>query len=92
MGGGSWQGSNRVSGQCGGPGCSNTSQGNWTDSPLSSQRLHGTRRSRAYSAVPPLVNWRVRFSATMRPAMMCDKTCGLNAAKVVVSNYGRYFR
>ena len=50
------------------------------------------RRSRAYSAVPPLVHWRMRFSATMRPAMTYGRTCGLNAAKAAVSYHGQYFR
>ena len=58
------------------------------DSHFSSWRPRGTKRSRAYSVVLPLVQWRVRFSATMRPAMMHGTTCGLNAATAAVSHHG----
>ena len=84
-------GANRVSGQCGSPGCSNTCREDWTNIQFSSRRARGTTRSRAHSVVPQLVHSRVRFSATMRRAMMCGRTCGLNAAKAALSHHGRYF-
>ena len=92
MDGGSWRGANRVYRQCGGPSCSSTSWEDWTYGQLSPRRPRGAWRSRAYLVVLPLVRWRVRFSATMRPAMMYGRTCGLNAVKAAVSHHGRYFR
>ena len=89
MGGGSWRGANKVSRQRAGPGCSNTFQGDWTKSKFSSQRTRGTKRRRAYSVQPLLVHWWVRFSATMRPAIMHGRTCGLNAPKAAVSHHRR---
>ena len=92
MGGGSWRGAYQVSKQCGGPGYSNTSRGNWMDNRFSSRRPRGTSRSRACSVVPLLVHWQVRFSATMGPARMYGRICGLNAVKVAVSHHGRCSR
>ena len=92
MGRGSWQGANRVSGQCGAyPGYSSTYRGKWTDINFSSGRPRGTMQSRAYSVLPVLVHWHVRFSATMRPAMMYGRTCGLNAVKEAASQQGPCF-
>ena len=45
----------RASGQCGGPGYSNTSREGWTGTRFSPWHHRGTRRTGACTVVPPLV-------------------------------------